>query len=239
MSVPIGQFYPVLIVLWAILLWTRSRVFRTTLLISLCLHVVFLVRTGARETKEVERERIISFTFIQGAEEAEKRTSPKGVSPLPENLQKPEASAPKEAEETPEESPHEEKMPEPPRVVEGLPKIEDVSLLDPNANPEAESYRLELQRLIRVYQKTPPAVLEQGVEARVRVWFNLSREGTSNQPIFLDSTVRSSNETVNRAAVDSVVAASEHFPPFPGNVSRAEIWFHVDVDFGPSRFPGD
>ena len=130
-------------------------------------------------------------------------------------------------------------MPEPPRVIEGLPKIEDVSLLDPNANPAAESYRLELQRVIRVFQKAPADILEQGVEARVRVWFNLSREGTLNQPIFLDSTVRSSNETVNRAAVDSVVAASEHFPPFPENVSRAEIWFHVDVDFGPSRFPGD
>lgn len=239
MSVPIGQFYPVLIVLWAILLWTRSRVFRTTLVISLCLHFVFLVRIGAREMKEEKRERIISFTFIQGAEKTEKPPTPEGINPLPENLQKPEASPPKETKETPEESPPVEKMPEPPRVIEGLPKIEDASLLDLNANPEAESYRLELQRVIRVYQKTPPAVLEQGVEARVRVWFNLSREGTLNQPIFLDSTVQSSNETVNRAAVDSVVAASEHFPPFPEDVTRSEIWFHVDVDFGPSRFPGD
>jgi outer membrane biosynthesis protein TonB len=239
MTVPIGQFYPVLIVLWAILLWTRSRVFRTTLLISLCLHVVFLVRIGAREAKEVERERVISFTFVQGAEETERPPTPEGINRLPENLQKPEASPPKETEETPEEPPHEEKMPEPPRVVEGLPKIEDASLLDPNANPAAESYRLELQRVIRVFQKAPADILEQGVEARVRVWFNLSREGTLNQPIFLDSTVRSSNETVNRAAVDSVVAASEHFPPFPENVIRPEIWFHVDVDFGLSRFPGD
>lgn len=239
MSFPIGQFYPVLIVLWAILLWTQSRVFRATLLISLCLHVVFLVRIGARETKEVEPERVISFTFVQGAEETEKPPSPEGIKPLPENLQKPESPKPKETEETPEEPPREETIPEPPRVIEGLPRIEDASLLDPGANPAAESYRLELQRLIRAYQKAPAEIFEQGVEARVRVWFNLSRDATLNQPIFLDSTVRSSNETVNRAAVDSVVAASEHFPPFPENVTRPEIWFHVDVDFGPSKFPGD
>lgn len=239
MTFPIGQFYPVLIVLWAIMLWTQSKVFRTTLLISLCLHVVFLVRMGARETKEVEPERIISFTFVQGAEEMEVPPTPEGLNPIPENLQQPETSPVKETEETPEKPPREEKMPQPPRVVEELPKIEDASLLDPNANPAAESYRLELQRLIRAYQKAPAEILEQGVEARARVWFNLSRDATLNPPIFLDATVRSSNEIVNRAAVDSVVAASEHFPPFPENVTRPEIWFHVDVDFGPSKFPGD
>jgi outer membrane biosynthesis protein TonB len=214
-------------------------VFRTTLLISLCLHVVFLVRIGARETKEVERERIISFTFVQGVEEMERPPTPEGINPLPEDLEKPEASPTKETEEPPEEPPREEKMPETPRVIEGLPKIEDASLLDPNANPDAESYRLELQRLIRAYQKAPAEIFEQGVEARVRIWFNLSRDATLNQPIFLDTTVHSSNEIVNRAAVDSVIAASEHFPPFPENVTRPEIWFHVDVDFGPSKFPGD
>lgn len=239
MTFPIGQFYPVLIVLWAILLWTRSGVFRTTLLISLCLHVVFLVKIGAREAKKVEPERIISFSFVQGVEETEKRPTPEGLNPIPENLQQPEASPVKETEETPEEPPPEEKVPQPTRGVAGLPNIEDASLLDPNANPAAESYRLELQRLIRAYQKAPAEIFEQAVEARVRVWFNLSRDATLNPPVFLDATVRSSNEIVNRAAVDSVVAASEHFPPFPENVTRAEIWFHVDVDFGPSRFPGD
>jgi len=240
MSIPISQFYPVLIVLWGILLWARSKVFRTTILISFCLHGVFLVKLGARGVKEVERERIISFTFVQGAEEAEKAPTPEGINPLPEPLPEAEPPAPEETDEEPEEpSPPEEKTPEPPRVVEGLPKIEDAALIDFSANAEAESYRLELQRVIAVYQKTPAEVFEQGVEARVRVWFNLSRDGTLNEPVVIDPKIRSSHDMVNKAAADSVIAAAGHFPPFPENVDRAEIWFHIDVDFTNVRFPGD
>jgi outer membrane biosynthesis protein TonB len=240
MYVPIGQLYPVLIVLWGMLLWARSKVFRATILISFCLHGIFLVRIGAREAKETERERIISFTFVQGAEQTEKPPAPEGINPLSEPRPEAEPPTPKETEEEPEEpSPPEEKMPEPPRAIEGLPKIEDSSLIDFSANPEAKSYRDELIRLIRVYQKAPPEVLVQGVEARVRIHFNVSRDGTLNLPVVIDPKIRSSRDIVNGAAVDSVVAAAEHFPPFPENVDKAELWFHVDVDFGPSRFPGD
>ncbi len=239
MHFPISQLYPVLLVFWGILFWSRSKVFRIALLISLCVHGVFLIRVSGRQTGGKEPERIVAFTFFQGAGESEPRSANRtGIStPAPPPV--PEA-APREDSKTDTESPPqlEQNVPEPapPRVEEGLPRIEDSSLIDFSAHPEAEDYRRELQRLIRVYQKTPPEILQQGLEARVKVWFNLSRDGKLNQPIFVDLQIRSSNDVVNRVAVDSIVAAADHFPPFPERVNRAELWFYVYVDFANVTF---
>lgn len=242
MSWPISQFYPLLLVLWGVAFWCRSRVFRFALLISLAFHSIFFVRVSGWGRKVVEPERIISFTFVQGAEEAEK-PSPRDKTALPRGLpaalqQTPPGSSDHGREEA---SGADESAPKPlsRRVETGLPRIDDESLLEVSPHPLAEDYRRELQRLIERYQKTPPEILEQGLEARVKVWFNLSRDGRLNQPVFVDPKIRSSHETVNRAAVDSVVGAADHFPPLPEHINRAEMWFYVYVDFSNVRFRND
>jgi outer membrane biosynthesis protein TonB len=223
--------------------WSRSRVFRATLLISLGLHAIFLVQVKGRGTDGAGREEILSFTFVQGGEATEKRLPEERVGTAPGLSEAPEetpaeaseadrkgASSPVDEKPTPQESP---------RVDKELPRIEDASLLDFSAHPLAESYRRQLQRLIRQYQTKPPEELKEGFEGRVKVWFNVSREGKLNPPVFVDGKVRSSREMVNKAAMDSVVAAAAHFPPFPEGVKRAEIWFYVHVDFGSVRYSGD
>lgn len=242
MSFPISQFYPLLLVVWGIVFWCRSKVFRATLLISLGLHAVFLVRVSEWGIDRAQPEKIISFTFVQGGDETEKAPSQEKIGPSPEVPDIARETPPKDSEaEREKNSPEKEKVapPEDSRVERDLPRIEDRSLLDFSAHPLAESYRRQLQRLIAQYQKVSPEVLKEGFEGRVKVWFNLSREGTLNQPVFVDAKIRSSHDVVNRAAIESVAAAAKHFPPFPKGVKRAEIWFHVYVDYSNVRFPGD
>ena len=242
MTFPISQFYPLLLVLWAVLFWCRSKVFRATLLISLVLHAVFLVRVGGWGGSDSQPQEVISFTFVQGGDETEKRSKRERIGPSPK-LPDPLQQTPLEDSEVSREAPSpDEKEPTPPkdsRVEDDLPRNEDTSLLDFSAHPLAESYRLQLQRLIAQYQRTPPEILKGSFEGRVKVWFNVSRDGTLNQPVFVDAKVRSSHDVVNRAARESVIAAAEHFPPFPVRVKRTEIWFYVYVDYSNVRFPGD
>jgi len=242
MTFPISQFYPLLLVLWAILFWCRSKVFRATLLISLVLHAVFLVRVGGWGGSDAEPQEVISFTFVQGGEEADKRSAEEKIGPSPKLPDTPQQTPLEDSEASHEAPSPDEEEPTPPkdaRVEDDLPRIEDTSLLDFSAHPLAESYRLQLQRLIAQYQKTPPEILKESFEGRVKVWFNVSRDGTLNQPVFVDAKVRSSHELVNRAARESVIAAAEHFPSFPPRVKRDEIWFYVYVDYSNVRFPGD
>jgi len=240
MSLPISQFYPLLLVLWAMLFWSRSNVFRATLLISLALHSIFFVRVGGLRTPDEKPDQILSFTFVQGVDETppfrgeEKVGLPAEIS---EPTQRPALKEP--GEERPAQPDKKRTPPTGQRVEKDLPRIEDISLLDFSANPLAESYRRYLQQLIRLYQRTPPELHEMGFEGRVKVWFNLSRDGKLNPPIFVDPKIRSSHDTVNEAAIDSVVAASQHFPPLPKHVNRAEMWFYVYVDFTNVRFSGD
>jgi hypothetical protein len=242
MSFPISQFYPLLLVLWGIVFWCRSRVFRATLLISLGLHAVFLVRLSGWGIDRAQPEEVISFTFVQGGDETGRTPSEEKIGPSPEVPDIAPQTLPKDSEaEREKNSTDTEKVapPEESRVEPDLPRMDDRSLLDFSAHPLAESYRRQLQRLIAQYQEAPPEVLKEGFEGRVKVWFNLSHDGTLNQPVFVDAKIRSSHDTVNRAAIDSVRGAAKHFPPFPNEVKRAEIWFHVYVDYSNVRFPGD
>jgi hypothetical protein len=246
MSFPISHLYPLFLVLWVIVFWSRSNVFRSALLISLAFHAIFLVRVSGLGAKKVQPERIISFTFVQGGQGRDESSSerPVGPSPQPSPIAKETAVEDSEAEqESP--VPPQEALPRPvaQRIEKNLPRIEDASLLDFSADPLAEDYRRALQRLIQRYQQTPPEIFQRGVEARVKVWFNLSRDGKLNQPIFVDPKIRSSDDIVNKAAIDSVVAAAEHFPPLPRHINRPEMWFYVYVDYGPAfggkAFSGD
>ena len=242
MTIPISQFYPLLLALWAMVFWCKSRVFRTTLLISLALHAVFLVRVIGWGRSDATREEILVFTFVQGGEEEQKGSSEEGIGLSPgrstterdaaQQVSQPDREAPEEPEKEP---PPPEKTP----VEEELPPLEDTSLLDASASPLAESYRKQLQSLVRRHRKPTPPDLEEDFEARVRIWFNLSSDGTLNPSAFVDTRIRSSHGSVNQAALGSVIAAAEHFPSFPKGIDRAEMWFHIDVDFGPVRFPGD
>jgi len=238
MSFPISQFYPLLLVLWAIVFWSKSRVFRVTLLIALALHTVFLIRVSGWGTDGPKPEELISFAFIQGGDEAEKAPPQEGIGLSPGTTETAQETPVKDSEAR---SPAEEEAVRPKEslVEPDLPRIEDRSLLDFSAHPLAESYRRQLQRLIARYQKTTPEILKQGFEGRVKVWFNLSRDGKLNLPAFVDANIRSSHESVNQAAMESVIAAAEHFPPFPERIKRAEIWFYVYVDFSNVRFSGD
>ena len=239
MSFPISQIYPLLLAVWGIIFWSRSNVFRSALLISLAFHAIFLVRVTGWRTRHTQPERIISFTFVQGGEVSDRSPSERSIgslpelSPVPRQISARDSEAEQKASAPPEET---LRKPTAQRIEKDLPRIEDLSLLDSSADPLAEDYRRELQRLIHRFQKTPPEILERGLEARVKVWFNLSRDGKLNQPIFVDPKIRSSYDTVNRAAIDSVVAAAEHFPPLPGHVNRAEIWFYVYVDYANVTF---
>jgi hypothetical protein len=242
MTVPISQFYPLLLVVWAVLFWCKSRVFRVTLLVSLALHAVFLVRLSGWGTGSPRREPIVSFTFVQGGEEPQKAPPREEIGLSPALTEVEREAARRDSKAVPESRPEGEERPTPPqesRVEKDLPPIKDPSLLTSPPDPLAESYRRQLQRLIARHQKTTPELLERGFEGRVQVWFNLSRDGKLNPPVFADARIRSSRDSVNRAAVDTVMAAAEHFPPFPAGVNRAEIWFHVFVDFSNVRFSED
>ncbi len=242
MNCPISQFYPLLLVLWAIVFWSKSNVFRATLLISLGLHAVFFVRVSGWGVNRAQSEEIIPFTFVQGEDETEKPPEENRIGTAPEVPDRTQETTPSDSEpEREERLPDEEKpaVPKDPRVERDLPKIEDTSLLDFSAHPLAESYRRQLQRVIARYQKTPPEILQQGFEGRVKVWFNLSRDGKLNEPVFVDAKIRSSHESVNQAAIESVMAAASDFPPFPEGVTRPEIWFYIYVDYSNVTFFGD
>jgi outer membrane biosynthesis protein TonB len=233
MSFPISQLYPLLLILWGILFWCRSKVFRATILASIALHAIFLVRVTGWGSKQPEPERIISFTFVQGGENPSENPAPENLSPPPEpsTAREPAPSGTSQSDNG-ESSDVEKNAREPqgPPIQKDLPRIDDPSLIDFSAHPLAESYRSELRRLIRRYRAATPEILAKGAEARVRVWFNLSRDGKLNR-VFVDSRIRSSDDSLNRAAVDSVIAAAAHFPAFPRNVTQPELWFDVDLDF--------
>ena len=234
MSFPISQLYPLLLVLWGILFWCRSKVFRVTILASIALHAIFLVRVSGSRSRQPEPERIISFTFVQGGEEPSETPAPESLAPPPEpsTVREPAPSGTPQSDNG-ESSDVDKNAPQPqgPPIQKDLPRIDDPSLIDFSAHPLAESYRLELHRLIRRYRAATPEILATGTEARAKVWFNVSRDGKLNQPVFVDPRIRSSDDSLNRAAVDTVIAAAAYFPAFPPNVTQPELWFHVDVDF--------
>jgi hypothetical protein len=245
MSFPISQLYPLLLVLWVLMFWCRSRVLRTAMFISLGLHAIFLVRINNWGINETNPERIISFTFVQGGDEREQAEGKKiglstNVSPIAQSSPWDHSiKGPIANDQNPSTAREKSPLPEPLRVEKELPKIEDKSLIDFSADPLAESYRRELQKLIARHQKIPAEVLAGGMEARVKVWFNLSRDGKLNPPVFVDPKIRSSRDFINKAGEESVLSAAQHFPPFPEHIHRAEIWFFVYLDYSNVRFRED
>lgn len=101
--------------------------------------------------------------------------------------------------------------------------------------PQAElikKYTLDLDSIVKIYVKLkyPEIAKKQGVEAKVVVVFCLNNKGRLTY-INIPKTNKSNLDEFNKAALESVKEASEHFPPFPNGIDQTEIMFSLEVVF--------
>ena len=220
------------IVTWTVLLWSRQRVLRTFLVISAAFHGVLLaipLATGRSAPDEHAAPRLIPYTIIQGADAPTAETAelelPDEQPPTDtiDLAHKPLAD-PLEDDETQADSP-------PPAAVDAnLPRIEHTAWFAFDDHPGAVSYRRELQRLIQRHFEVPKELDERGYEGRLKVWLNLSHDGTLNYA-FLDPHMRSEDDEINRLTEQNLKKMADKFPPFPEGVKDYDVNFFVIIDY--------
>ena len=111
-----------------------------------------------------------------------------------------------------------------------LPRMEDTSWFAFDEHPGTASYRKELQRIIQRHFEVPEAIEARGYEGRLKVWFTLGRDGRLLYS-FLDPTVRSEDDEINRLTEENLKRIAGQFPPFPEGVKDYDVRFYVIIDY--------
>ncbi len=228
-----------LTVLWCVIYWTRDRLFRVVLIVSVGLHALAAIPlSGIYDDGPGSMSggtRVIQYEFIQGAPEKDpsvidEKTEDKP--PLEEELSIPDLKKTSAEADLPlDEKPDEEVRREIPGTVEkGLPRIEQKALVSFKMHPERESYRKELKRLIKENIEVPEQLLRDGHRGRQLVFFKLTREGELIA-LFIDETSISPNPMVNATSLNNIRRISVMFPPLPGGVLEREVWFKVNINY--------
>jgi len=221
------------LVTWTVLLWSRQRVLRTFLVISAALHGVLFVipfATGRSTTNEAAGPRLIPYTLIQGADALDDESAAIELpdEALPDerlNLTHEPVAEPLDEDQTETDSPSPTATTD-----KDLPKIEYTDWYTFDEHPGAASYRKELQRVIQRHFEVPRKLDERGYEGRLKVWLSLSRDGTLNYS-FLDPTMRSEDDEINRLTEENLKKVAKEFPPFPEGVKDYDVNFFVIIDY--------
>ncbi len=224
------------IVLWCVVFWTRERVFKVVIVISVGIHALLLIPFGGlvvTGTATSTGPRLIRYTFIQGVPENKKNLhNNENAIDTREELSTPVAkksadlsnkniSKPPVAKETGKTDEH---------IEPGLPRIENVKWFSFDEHPAGESYRKEIKRLIKTNLEIPEQILRNGYEGKQVVHFRLSRSGKL-EAVFIESRYESLNPLVNTTSIENIRRISEKFPPLPENVKKDEVWFYVEINY--------
>jgi len=212
----------------------KDRVIRTTFIISLVGHGLFLampsfninapkVERPKELTLQIEIEKPSILPKIERMGE-EKRleevvsdsSNPLKLEPEPETL-----SAKVVMEEPVEESKVPEEKVAPAPVYEG--KVEVI-------NPAQEAmlrYQDIVKQRIEEVKEYPEWAREQGVEGIIHLKFTISSDGRSREIKLVHS---SGSKILDREAVDTIERASP-FPPLPKEIARSSIQMEVSLVF--------
>lgn len=220
----------------AIFFTTQNKSLRTSLLISVGFHALLFIKFFSAIpdfTTSVHND-VIDFTFIAGPVEIASKTRPDfssstsvtdGVKLFRNNttVQQAELDEKKIKKPAPDSS-------LPKTADKHMPPLENIKWFDFGEHPRGASYRKKLQRLVEEYKVVPKEIMAKGWEANIKVWFNLSRNGTLNH-VFIDKQFKSSYNLINQASIRSLHKAAQHFPPLPKGVKNTDVWFYVTLDY--------
>lgn len=224
-------------VIWCVFYWSKERIFRITVIMSLAFHGIMFIPFG--KVLGINREhtksgyRAVNYTFVRGmpkeVEEIDK--SEREKQKQNEQTDMPEKSigsilTEKEiSKTTPSKSATTEIRGDPDH-----PDNSDITWFDFDKHPTGESYSRELNRLINANLDVPEEILKAGYEGKQVVFFKLSREGKL-LAVFIPDNNLSSNSLVNDTSIANIRRISEKFPPLPEGVKDEEIWFRVEINY--------
>jgi hypothetical protein len=227
------------IALWCVVFWTRERVLKYTVLVSLALHGLFFIPyngvIGINRMRAFESPRLVNFTFIRGASNEtppfdivkdETRKTDSGTTPeMPDKKTGSLASDTVMQETAKKKSAGGEAKGDPDH-----PDTSNIKWFAFEEHPTGESYSKELNRLINTNLEIPEEILKTGYEGKQAVYFKLSRKGEL-RAIFIVPKDLSSNPLVNETSISNISRIAPKFPPLPEGVKEDEVWFHVEIDY--------
>jgi outer membrane biosynthesis protein TonB len=225
---------------WTIAFWSGQRVFKVFVCVSAVLHaglfaVPLAVPLAATRNAAPadEGELLIPYTIVQGVAETPDNLAAAGGADEPSGAGSGLTDQP--ISETLDENPiaaESEPAQKPPvgTADADLPRIDDVSWFAFDEHPGAVSYRKELQHIILRHFEVPTELDERGYEGRIKVWLSLGRDGRMHYA-FIDETMCSEDESVNRLTEDNIRRIADKFPPFPEGVKDYDVSFYVIVDY--------
>jgi hypothetical protein len=221
---------------WTVVFWSGQRVLKVFVCVSAVLHAgLFALPLGAtRNAAPIdEGQLLIPYTIVQGVDAAYEDPAAAGVvdeqsradaglteQPVTETLDEDAITVESEPAKNP-----------PAGTVDAeLPKIDDVAWFAFDEHPGAASYRKELQHIIQRHFEVPAELEARGYEGRVKVWLSLGRDGRLHYA-FVDETVCSEDEEINRLTEENIRRVAGEFPPFPKGVKDYDVSFYVIVDY--------
>lgn len=220
----------------ALYLVTKEKSIRNSLLISVGLHVVFFIKffSAAESFSIPVHYDAIDFTFIPNTTETASQSLPElsQTSSVPDGVKLYSGKIPQDRPKPVEKKKTKQTLKESiaKKTDKTMPPLEKIKWFDFNKHPQGASYRKRLHRIVAEHQVVPKEIMEKGWDAKITVWFNLSRDGTLNK-IFVDKHFRSNYDLINQASIDSVRTAARYFPALPKGVKNSDIWFEVTLDY--------
>ena len=219
----------------AIWYYTHEKSLRISLAVSVAIHAVLFIKSfSASESFSAPvLDEVLNFTFIPARAESAQNDAVQtasidsvagGMKIQRGKTRRRKAAEVKKDVEQPANNP------EAKRTEKKLKPLEKIEWFDFNKHPLGASYRKRIHQLVYAHQVVPEQIEKKGWEAKIKVWFNLSREGKLNT-VYIDKRYASNYDIINQASIQSVRNASKYFPPLPEGVKNADIWFNVTLDF--------
>ena len=223
--------------IWSVFYWSKDRVFRITVIVSLALHGImfapFSKVLGINKVNTKSGYRAVNYIFVRGM--------PKNV----EEIDKPEREKYENNENTDATKKSTGNIPSKKEILEKMVvKTEtsvtignpdntdnsDIEWFDFDKHPSGENYSKELNNLINANLEVPEELLRSGYEGKQIVFFKLSRNGEL-RAVFIPYNSLSLNSLVNETSIANIKRISEKFPPLPEGVKNEEIWFRVEINY--------
>jgi len=214
---------------------TPEKSLRISLAVSVALHGVMFIKffSPSLSYSAPVHDEVFDFTFIPAWTESAVDDQPQlaSVDSVVGGIKvRGGESRPRPAAEEKKEIEQPVKNPPPEQIKKDLPPLEEIKWFDFSKHPLGRSYRKKIHQLVHAHQVVPEEIDKKGWEAKIKVWFNLSRNGELNA-VYVDKHFGSSYDIINQASVQSVRNASKYFPPLPEGVKEADVWFNVVLDY--------
>jgi outer membrane biosynthesis protein TonB len=232
MIIALALLFGVVAAIWY---YTHEKSLRISLAVSVAIHAVMFIKffSGSESFSAPVRDEILDFTFIPTLTESAATDAPQtasidsivgGVKIQRGKTRRRKAAEVKKDVDQPANNPEAE------RSEKELKPLEKMEWFDFNKHPGGASYRKRIHKLVHAHQVVPEQIEKKGWEAKIKVWFNLSREGKLNR-VYIDKRYASNYNIINEASMQSVRDASKYFPPLPEGVKNFDVWFNVMLDF--------